>query len=351
MDVVNAIFAAVSSGVSAASAAPASVVDVPTWAWAAFGELVVFVLELYLGVFHKKDEPVTFKSAAIWCGVWIALAAAFGGGVALLFGGKTAGIFAGGYLLELALSVDNLFVFLLVFSAFQVPENFRHRVLFWGILGAVLMRAAFIFGGVSLVERFDWVLVFFGVLLVFTGIKMLFPEKEQHPENGVIVRLAKHIFPLTSELDGNRFFTRDAATGRRLATRLFLVLLIIEATDVVFAVDSIPAVLGILPRKMPYEEKMFITFTSNIFAVLGLRSLFFALSGFMGLFRFLKYGLVVILVFIGVKMLLAETGGFLAACGVTGVPEFHVPTGISLGVVAGVLAVTVAVSLAFPEKK
>jgi len=323
--------------------------DVPDWAWVAFGGLVVFFLALDLGV-HKRDETVlSFRKALAWSAGWISLAAVFGAGIWALAGVEMAGVFAAGYLLELSLSVDNLFVFLLVFTFFKIPEEQWHRVLFWGILGAVVMRAVFIFGGIALVSKFGFLMLFFGLFLVFTGARMLLPEKnEPDLERNLLVRVARRFFHVSPALDGKHFFTR--ANGRWLATPLLLVLLVIEGTDVVFAVDSIPAVIGILPREYNEEERLFLAFTSNIFAILGLRSLFFALSGLMRGFHLLKIGLAVILVFIGVKMLLAETGEFLGNFGLSA-PVVHIPTGVSLAVVGGTLALAMLASILFPPKQ
>jgi tellurite resistance protein TerC len=323
--------------------------EVVSWqAWASFGVLVVGALAFDL--FRQKDVVQPLATAAAWVAGWVMLAAIFAGGIWWQTSVDEAEIFAAGYLLELALSVDNLFIFLLVFSSFKVPEELRHRVLFWGILGAVFMRALFIFGGVALVERFSILMLVFGAFLLFTGVKMLLPKKEKvHDlEKSLFVRVVRKVFPVTADLDGHRFFTRDAS-GKRLATRLFLVLVIIEGTDVVFAVDSIPAVIGILPREMNPESKLFLTFTSNIFAVLGLRSLFFAISGFMRYFRFLNYGLAAILVFIGVKMIASE--GAKRLLSETDAAKWHISPSLSLAVVGIVLVLSVAASLFFPEKE
>lgn len=311
----------------------------PGWAWAAFLGAVGLLLAMDLGVFHKKDKPVGFKEALVWCGVWGSLAAAFAFLIAWWRGPEEAGLFVSGYMLELALSVDNLFIILVVFGYFKIPEHLRHRVLFWGILGAAIMRAIFIVAGVALVGQFAWLMYVFGAILLFTGVKMAIPSDEEHHDlsKNHVVRLAKRIFPLTKELHGNRFFVRES--GKLHATPLFLTLLVVEATDVIFAVDSIPAIIGILPPELPQESKNFLAFTSNIFAILGLRSMFFAIAGFMKYFRFLKYGLAVILVFIGVKMILGCAG------------VVHVPTRLSLATLMLVLALSVAASLIFPEKK
>ncbi|MDR1817885.1 MAG: TerC/Alx family metal homeostasis membrane protein [Puniceicoccales bacterium] len=326
--------------------APGDVIE--WWEWAVFAALVLFFLALDLGVLGRRhDAAPSFRAALAWSALWVGIAGAFGVWVWQMLGAKTASIFAGGYLLELSLSVDNLFVFLLVFSFFKIPEEHRHRVLFWGILGAVFTRAAFIFGGITLVEKFSILLLAFGIFLVVTGVKMLLPEKhEPDLEKNLLVRLGRRFFRVAPTLDGRHFLTR--VDGKTLATPLLLALLVIEGSDVIFAVDSIPAVLGILPKKMDYEEKMFLAFTSNIFAVLGLRSLFFALSGVMKFFHLLKYGLALILAFIGVKMIITEATPF-DAFGLN-IPDIHVPTGLSLGVIGGVLALTMLASVLFPQK-
>ena len=313
---------------------------IPLWAWVVFIAGVCAMLALDLGVFHKKEKTVSFKEALLWCGVWGALAAAFGFLIGWWRGPGEAGLFASGYLLELALSVDNLFVILVVFGFFKIPENLRHRVLFWGILGAAVMRAIFILAGVALVSRFTWLMYVFGAVLLFTGGKMFFSGDEEARDlsSNPVVRLAKKLFPITPGLRGKNFFVRE--DGKLSATPLFLTLLVVEATDVIFAVDSIPAVIGVLPPELPVESKNFLAFTSNIFAILGLRSMFFAISGFMKYFRFLKIGLAFILVFIGGKMIAATYDKSL-----------HMPTSLSLAILLGVLALSVVASLAFPVKK
>lgn len=308
--------------------------------WAGFLAFIVLMLALDLGVFHKKDEVLPFKKAVAWCVVWVLLAVAFGGLLWALHGVPAAMTFAAGYALELALSVDNLFVFLMVFSFFGVPVALQHRVLFWGILGAVIMRGVFIAGGVVLVERFSFLMYVFGAFLVFTGVRMGFFERENEGrslEKNVFVRLVRRFFPVASQLHGRHFFVREDG-GRLLATPLFLALVVIEVSDVIFAVDSIPAVLSILPLEMASNLKLFVAFTSNIFAILGLRSFYFALSGLVGLFRFLRVGLAFILVFIGGKMVLAEAD------------IVHVPAGISLGVLGVALVASVVASIVLPVR-
>ena len=296
----------------------------PFWAWGGFVLLIVGLLALDLGVFRKKSREIGMKEAIGWCGVWFSLAMGFNVLVWWWLGSRPALEWFTGYLVELCLSVDNVFVFILIFTYFRVPAEHQHRVLVWGIVGAALMRFVFILAGVGLLERFDWLIYVFGAFLIFTGIKMALPKKEEfEPEKNIVVRLFRRFHPVTSYYDQGQFFTLD--NGRRAATPLFLVLLIIETTDLAFALDSIPAVLAI-------TSNAFIVFTSNIFAILGLRSLYFALQGVMGLFRYLALGLAIILVFIGSKMLLTSI-------------HVHIPIGLSLGVIASVLALSVIASL------
>jgi len=342
---------------------------IPGWAWGAFLGFVALMLALDLGVFNKTDHKPTFKEAVAWCAVWISLAVAFGFLLSAWRGPDDAQLFAAGYILELALSVDNLFIFILVFAHFQIPEHLQHRVLFWGILGAVAMRALFIVAGVAAVHHFTFLLPLFGVFLLFTGLKLAWAKDEDEGKGmgeNLFVRLARKVFPLTPHLHGNKFWVKE--DGIRRFTPLFLVLIVIEGTDLIFAIDSIPAVLGILPPDLPVEERRFVAFTSNIFAIMGLRSMYFALAGFMHYFRFLKPALAFILCFIGLKMILpwaaglgqaqhqvaAWIPGWLRATtesnGVTQV-HVHVPTPISLAVIGAILALAVALSVAFPKRK
>jgi tellurite resistance protein TerC len=335
---------------------------IPHWAWGAFLGFVGLMLALDLGVFKKNaDEAPSFKEAVGWCVVWVSLAVAFGFLLSAWRGPEDAELFAAGYVLELALSVDNLFIFILVFAHFGIPERLQHRVLFWGILGAVAMRAVFIVAGIAAVDRFALLLPVFGAFLLFTGVKMAFARDEaggKGVEENFVVRMVRRFLPVTNRLHGQAFVARE--DGRRVFTPLFVVLLVIESTDLLFAIDSIPAVLGILPSGMPIEEKRFIAFTSNIFAIMGLRSMYFAISGFMHLFRFLKPALAFILVFIGLKMILPWAGGIGQPAGQLGgwVPavlvhegKVHVPTSVSLSVIGFILALAVAFSVAFPKKK
>ena len=310
-----------------------SIIDtLPLWAWAAFMLFIVAMLALDLGVFHRKSHEIKMKEALAWCVVWFSLAMIFNAIIYFWQGRQPALEFFTGYLIEICLSVDNVFVFILVFTYFKVPRVHQHRVLFWGIIGAVVMRALFIAGGIALLSVLDWVLYVFGAFLIFTGIKMALPKSEEpDPEHNLAVKLVRKIFPVTPTFIGGKFFTR--IDGRLFATPLFIVLIAIETTDVIFAVDSIPAILGI-------TRDGFIVFTSNIFAILGLRSLYFALSGSMLLFRFLGLGLAIILIFIGVKMVLTweVLGGV------------HIPIGVSLGVIGSILTLSVVASLLIKEK-
>lgn len=293
------------------------------WMWVAFTGLVVGVLALDLLVFHKEAHEVRFREALLWSVVWVALALVFNVVVWVAWGPVKGLEFLTGYLLEKSLSVDNLFVFLVVFAYFGVPPALQHRVLFWGILGALVMRAVFIVAGAALLETFDWVLYVFGAFLVFTGVKLAFQEDESvHPERNLALRLFRRVFPVAPDYQGDRFFVREA--GRTLATPLALVLVVIEATDVVFAVDSIPAIFAV-------TRDTFIVYTSNIFAILGLRALFFLLAGTLRRFVYLRHGLAVVLGFIGVKMLVSE------CC--------HIPIAVSLAVVSGILGLAIAASL------
>ncbi|MDR1497140.1 MAG: TerC/Alx family metal homeostasis membrane protein [Puniceicoccales bacterium] len=341
---------AVSGAVAPPTAASSFFNDVPVWAWILFA--LSFLAALSIDLFaHKKDHVPSLKNALKWCFGWIMLAVLFCLFIWRISGVETAEVFTMAYLLELMLSVDNLFVFFLVFSFFKIPERYQHRVLFWGILGAVVTRLTFIVCGVTLIEKFSFMMYVFGAILIITGANMLRPEKEERKnlEKNVVVRLVRWFFRragsfgiklgLKSELgegeNARRFFVRN--NGFLMATPLFLALLVIEGTDVVFAVDSIPAVMGLLPREMSYETKVFVAISSNIFAVLGLRSLFFALSGIMKFFHFMKYGLALILILIGIKMAAAEF--------------VHVSPTLSLAALVFVLSVTMALSLLFPPRR
>jgi tellurite resistance protein TerC len=301
------------------------------WAWVGFIAFISFMLALDLGVFRKDSHRVSMREALLWCAVWFSLALGFNGFVLWNSGREAAMEWFTSYIVEICLSVDNLFVFILIFTYFKVAEQHQHRVLFWGILGAAVMRAVFILAGVELISRFEWIIYLFGAFLVFTGIKLAIPKKEEDsfdPEKNFAVRWVRRILPLSTAGNPGNFFHR--IDGRLHITPLFLVLVVVETTDLAFAVDSIPAVLAI-------TKNSFIAFTSNIFAILGLRSLYFALRGVMGMFRFLNLGLALVLTFIGAKMLIGHW--------------FHVPTGISLAVIGGVLATAVLASIMIPRKE
>lgn len=301
------------------------------WAWVAFLGFIALMLALDLGVFHRKARAVSIREALVWTTVWVTLALSFNALIFFWRGPQPALEFFTGYLIEKTLSVDNVFVFIIIFSYFKVPAEFQHRVLFWGVVGAAAMRAVFIFAGIALINRFEWVIAIFGAFLVYTGIKLaILKKKDFDPEKNPVVRLFRRFFPVSKHFVGNRFFTVE--NGKRMATPLFIVLIVIESTDVVFALDSIPAILAI-------TKDPFIVFTSNMFAILGLRALYFALAGVMQLFRFLNIGLAVILVFVGVKMLLAY---FL---------HFHFEITHSLAFIAGVLAVSVLFSVLIPKRE
>ena len=297
--------------------------------WILFNLFVLAMLALDLGVFHRKSHEVKVREALLWSAAWVGLALMFNLGLYVQKGPGPALEFFTGYLIEKALSVDNIFVFVLLFTYFKVDAKHQHKVLFWGILGALVMRALFIAAGVTLINKFHWIIYVFGAFLVLTGVKMVVAkDKEVHPERNPLIRLFRRLFPVTDGYREDRFFVREG--GRLAATPLFVVLLMVETTDLIFAVDSIPAILAV-------TQDAFIVYTSNVFAILGLRSLYFALAGVMGLFRFLHYGLAAILVFVGAKMLLADL--------------YKVPIGLSLGIIAAILAVSVALSLAFRERQ
>jgi tellurite resistance protein TerC len=299
----------------------------PIWKWVLFNAFVLAMLALDLGVVHRRKHEIKFKEAVAWSAVWIGLALAFAALVAYRRGAGTALQFLTGYIIEESLSVDNLFVFLLIFSYFAVPSRLQHGVLFWGVLGAMVLRAIFIVAGVALLDRFEAVVYLFGAILIFSGVKMALEQENRiNPDQNPVLKLFRKLMPVTPEFEGGKFLVRR--DGRTFATPLLLVLLVVETTDLIFAVDSIPAVLAI-------TRDRFIVYTSNVFAILGLRAMFFALKGAMDLFHHLHYGLSAILVFVGVKMLL---GHFV-----------EVPIGIALGVVASLLALSVIASLIWPK--
>jgi tellurite resistance protein TerC len=299
----------------------------PIWLWVVFNVFVLGMLALDLGVFHRHAHQVSMREAATWSVVWIALALTFNAGIFYFSGAEPALEFFTGYLIEKALSVDNIFVFVLVFSYFRVPAEYQHRVLFWGVLGALLMRGAMIAAGAYLIAHFHWILYVFGAFLVITAIRMAV-QKEQHiePEANPVIRLVRRLVPVDSAYHGQSFFVNRG--GRRVATPLFVVLVMVETTDLIFAVDSIPAVFAV-------TEDPFIVYTSNVFAILGLRALYFLLAGVILKFHYLKLGLAVVLGWVGVKMLIADV--------------YKIPLPLSLGVIALVLAISVAASLLFPK--
>jgi len=297
--------------------------------WLGFNLFVLVMLGLDLGVFHRKSHQIKFKEALGWSAFWIALAFGFAGLIAFWQGRQPALEFVTGYVVEESLSVDNLFVFLVLFRYFKVEPEYQHKVLFWGIIGALVMRGLFILAGVQLIQRFHWIIYVFGVFLIFKGITMLRAEgSDIEPEKNFFLRLLRKFIPVTENYEGGKFFVRRDA--KRYATPLFIVLLVVELTDVAFATDSIPAILAI-------TKNAFIVYTSNVFAIMGLRSLFFALAGLMDVFHRLHYGLSALLIFIGAKMLLSE--------------HYPIPIHIALATVAGILIASIAASLLFPKKK
>lgn len=305
------------------------------WGLVGFNVVVLAILALDLGVLHRRSAKVSLKEAASWSAVWVGLSLSFAFAVYRTMGNQAGLEFLTGYLIEYALSVDNIFVFVLIFSSFKVPEEYQHRVLFWGIIGALVLRGVMIVAGSVLVARFSWTLYIFGAFLVFTGIKMALQKDElpYNPEHDPILRLARRILPVTTEYRGDKFFVEEPdATGtmRRTATPLFIVLLIVESTDIIFATDSIPAVFAV-------TRDPFIVYTSNVCAILGLRALYFLLGGVVDKFVYLKLGLSLILIFIGVKMLVE--------------PFIHIPILGSLGVVGAVLAASVVASLRWPRTR
>jgi tellurite resistance protein TerC len=321
------------------------------WLWVGFGALILTMLSLDLGLFNRKSHTVTYRESVIWSSVWVTLAMIFAGVVFWHLGHQKGVEFLTGYLIELSLSVDNLFVFLLVFSYFKVPAKYQHRVLFWGVMGALVMRVLMILLGTALIRQFDWIIYIFGAFLVFTGVKMFSQEETDiQPEDNPVVKLVTRFIPITRHYEEDNFFTMEK--GRRTGTLLLLVLVIVEVTDLVFAVDSIPAIFGI-------TTDTFIIYTSNVFAIMGLRSLYFLLAGVVEKFHYLKIGLAIVLTFIGVKMLLPLLSKGLAYAlkylGATGLAEYashgnHIPIGIALGFVALVLAGSVMASLIWPRQ-
>ncbi len=298
-------------------------VDVPPWAWIALVSGIVVLLVADLILVHRTPHEVTFKAAAVESAVWITIGVSFTAVLAWWLGGAAAGEYLSGYLIEKSLSIDNVFVWAVIFSYFGVPPRYQFRVLFWGIFGALVLRAIFIFAGVALIETFDWILYVFGAFLLFTAVKIArHSGVEVHPERNPVLRVVRRVVPSTPDYDGQKLFTRKS--GTLLATPMFAVLILIETTDVVFAVDSIPAILAV-------SREPFIVFASNAFAILGLRALYFCLAGMADRFRYLNQGLGVVLGFVGIKMLLLEV--------------VHLPTFASLAVIAVVLTITIVASL------
>jgi tellurite resistance protein TerC len=300
----------------------------PAWVWISFNAVILTLLVLDLAVFHRKTKALSIREALIGSAGWISLALAFNAGI-LYFRGTTPALeFLTGYLIELSLSVDNLFVFLAIFTFFQVRPEHQHRVLFWGILGAIVLRITLILAGISLIERFHWLVPALGAFLVFTGVRLV-KSGDDHVdfEHNVLVRVMRRLIPTVDSMESGKFFVRQA--GRLYATPLLLVLVVVEFTDVVFALDSVPAILAI-------TRDAFIAYSSNLFAILGLRAMFFALAGMMRMFVYLKYGLSAILVFVGVKMIIQEW--------------FHIHVGFSLAVVVTILGASIAASIALGPK-
>ena len=299
-----------------------------TWLWVGFSLFIVTMLCLDLGLFNRKAHTIKYREAWIWSGVWLTLAMLFAALVFTKQGSQRGFEFLTGYLIELSLSVDNLFVFLLIFSYFKVPSKYQHRVLFWGVLGALAMRLTMIFVGATLINRFHWIIYIFGAFLIYTGVKM-FKQQEPdiHPEQNPVVRIVTRFLPITRTYEDEKFFTK--VQGRRTGTLLLLVLIVVEVTDLVFAVDSIPAIFAI-------TTDTFIVYTSNVFAILGLRSMYFLLAGVVEKFQYLRTGLAIVLTFIGLKMLVVAAG-------------LEIPIWFSLVFVAVVLLGSVAASLVFPK--
>jgi tellurite resistance protein TerC len=297
--------------------------------WVGFNIFVLAMLALDLGIFHRRAHIVGIKEALIWSAIWIILALTFNLGIYFWRGPETALEFLTGYLIEKSLSVDNLFVFLMIFSYFNVDSLYQHKVLFWGILGALITRAIFIATGITLIQNFHWVIYVFGAFLILTGIRMAIrKEKKIHPERNPLLKLFHRFMPVTEEYEGEKFFLKRG--GRYFATPLFIVLLIVETTDIIFAADSIPAILAI-------TLDPFIVYTSNVFAILGLRALYFALAGMMRLFHHLHYGLSAILIFVGTKMILADI--------------YKIRVSIALSLIAVILLISIIASMIHPQKE
>ncbi|OGQ35162.1 MAG: hypothetical protein A3F16_02980 [Deltaproteobacteria bacterium RIFCSPHIGHO2_12_FULL_43_9] len=295
--------------------------------WIGFNLFVLVLLALDLGVFHKKPHAIEFKEAMAWSIIWVLVALLFNLGVLVFVDSKAALDFFTGYLIERSLSIDNIFVFLVIFNYFKVQPQYQHKVLFWGIIGALVMRGLFIWGGIALIERFHWTIYLFGAVLIYSGLQMaLQKEKELDPEKNLILRIIKKILPFTNKYDGGKFLTHD---GRRVGTLLLMVLCLIEVTDVIFALDSIPAILAI-------TTDPFIVFTSNVFAILGLRALYFAFAHFSKLFYYLQFGLSGVLLFVGIKMVSTDF--------------IKIPTGISLVIISVILGIAIFASVKWPPE-
>ncbi len=301
-------------------------IDVPLWAWGALLGFIVLLLVVDLVVFHKEAHDIKTREAAIESIIWVSIGLSFTFVIWWGFGGAASGEYISGYLIEKSLSIDNVFVWALILSYFKVPGKYQHRVLFWGIFGALVLRAIFIFAGVALIEKFDWILYVFGAFLLYTAFKLITgDDDDMDPGDSTVLKVINKVVPSTHVLDGQKLFTR--VTGKRLATPLFAVLVLIEATDVIFAVDSVPAVLAV-------SHEQFIVFSSNAFAILGLRALYFLLADMHARFSYLQEGLAIILAFVGIKMLIVEW--------------YHIPTWLSLLVIALVLTVSILASLRKP---
>lgn len=305
--------------------------DVSIGYWIGFFAFIIVMLALDLGVFHRHNDAPSIKSSLLWSAFWIGLAFAFAGGIWLLAGGNYALDFVTAYLLEKSLSIDNLFIFILVFGFFRIDPKYQHRLLFWGVFGALVMRVIFIFAGVALLDKFKWLMVIFGLFLVVTGVKMLFEKKDEGNDlsQNMIIRGLRKILPLKEDATQAKFFVK--VDGKKMVTQFLMALLFIEASDLIFAVDSIPAVLSV-------SQNTFIVVTSNIFAIMGLRSLYFAMSGILPLFRYIKLALAVILAFIGVKMVLNEASHFFGW-------QVHISNVASLIVIIGLISLSIVASI------
>lgn len=310
--------------------------EITPWYWLGFIVFVLFFIALDLGAFHRRAHVVKFAEAIGWSAFWVALAMLFALAMVVWRSREEAIQFTTGYVIELSLSLDNILVMAVIFAYFRIPLEWQHRLLFWGIIGALAMRGAMIAAGVALINRFNWILYLFGAFLILAGIKMLVEKKQVDPEKNIVLRIARRIFPVSPNNDGQKFFTR--INGRFALTPLALVLLLIETTDLLFAVDSVPAVFSI-------TRKAFIVFSSNVFAIIGLRSMYFVLADALGYFRYLKFGLSVVLVFFGAKMLFAPHGPSAQWF------QIQIPTSISLLVVAAILSISMVLSITAAQRE